>query len=98
MVRFNGIVIEILMGAGRRIYLKSESFEIPRDRNQPFFILFVYADKHRPFSRQPDARRKLGLRESAAETIGDSHHFAGRFHFRAQNGIHSGKFVERKNR
>ena len=60
------------------------------------FAVAGHADKDGPFGRERDAGRDLTLGEGEREFLVDSHDFAGRPHFRAQNNVDAGEPRKRK--
>ena len=66
-------------------------------RDAGFVRLFTLSNARPPrgsFSPLASVR----LRERFGEAVAHAHHFAGRFHFRAENRIRAGKLVEREHR
>src|SRR5204862_1430755 len=84
-------------GSLRRHDLVAEIDERARDVDGAGLVGVLDADEDASTVRELDARRKLALDERFAERLADTHHFAGRLHFRPEDRIDAWKLDERKN-
>ena len=76
----------------------AEIDERARDVDGAGLVGVLDADEDASTVRELDARRKLALDERFAERLADTHHFAGRLHFRPEDRIDARKLDERKHR
>jgi len=83
--------------ASRGDNFETERDEFLADGAQLPLVAVVDADENRAAAWQFLSRGKLRLREGLSVGSGNAHNLTRRAHFRAENGIHPAKLVERKN-
>ena len=85
-------------GAVGRHELKTFHLEPAREIHRSLLVGIAQRQQRRPAPLQIHAGAFLGARISLGEAVADTHHFAGGFHFRAENRIAPGHAGEWKNR
>src|SRR5262245_22711581 len=78
--------------------LEPEVAQPPGHTHGVLLVVVVDADEGRAFERQTGVGAHLRLGEGHAETLGHSHHLAGRTHLGPEHGVYAGEFDEREDR
>src|SRR6516225_6918682 len=79
-----------------RYQLESHVYESARNLRDMPLVSIGDADEDRALGRQLLSSRELRLRKGLAEVIGNTHHFAGGFHFGAEHRVDAGEFAPRE--
>jgi hypothetical protein len=77
---------------------ESHVHEFAGDLGDVRFVVVGDADEEGALRGQLLAGGDLGFGEGFAEIVGHAHDFSGGLHLGAEDGVHAGKFVPRKNR
>src|SRR5471032_1964206 len=70
--------------------------QIARHLHGAWLVRRFHADEDLARFRQVHASAQLRLHKRFAESLAYAHHFAGRFHFRSQDGVHARELDERE--